>query len=92
MQTMMTSSMPLAAMFLRNKVLSWAAFFTTLQAWLNEPSTIKTDAQPAWLSVMLAIIGILSCYIDLVFPQKGTLTKAVKETAEAIATAATSSA
>ncbi|CDO57224.1 similar to Saccharomyces cerevisiae YPR063C ER-localized protein of unknown function [Geotrichum candidum] len=90
MQSMMTSSMPLAAMFLRNKVLSWAAFFTTLQAWLNEPSTIKTDAQPAWLSVVLAVVGILSCYVDLVFPQKASLAKAVKETAEAVATATVS--
>lgn len=84
---MMTSSLPLAAMFLRNKVLSWASFFTTLQAWLNEPKTIKSDAQPAWLSVLMAVVSILSCYVDLIFPHKGPVAKAVKETAEAIAVA-----
>lgn len=80
--------MPMAAMFLRNKILAWAALFTTIQAWLNQPKKIKSDAQPAGMSVILAIIGLCSCYVDLIIPQKGPIAKAAKAVVETVSTTA----
>lgn len=60
--------MPLAAMFMRNKVMAWAALFTTTQAFLNEPAQLSGESQPAWLSVVLALVGIFTCYMDIFMP------------------------
>lgn len=81
----MSTSMPIAAMFLRNKVLAWAALFTTLQAYLNEPSFTDTEAQPAWLSVLISVVGLLTCYMDIIMPPKSAVAAAATTAAAATA-------
>ncbi|KGU22567.1 hypothetical protein MGS_04622 [Candida albicans P78042] len=64
-------SLPMAAMFMRNKVLSWSALFLTVQSYLNEPIN-KPDAddgsQPPFVKIVFALVSVLTCYMDVFFP------------------------
>lgn len=98
---MISQSLPMAAMFMRNKTLSWTAFFLAVQTYLNEPhhktAKEKENAQPPLLKVTFALISLLACYIELIFPamsphlkQKQALdaAKAAAELASTVASAA----
>lgn len=67
---MFSSTLPLAAMFMKNKIMSWAALFTAIQLYLNEPKVRAPDAQPASISIVTAIVGLLTCYSDFVLPRR----------------------
>ncbi|KAJ6032302.1 hypothetical protein N7540_003034 [Penicillium herquei] len=59
----MSSTMPMAAMFTRNRV----AFVFSLQGWLGEsPEQKKTAATPAYMSVLMSLMALV-VYLDL-FP------------------------
>ncbi|KAM0159839.1 hypothetical protein ACHAPG_003271 [Botrytis cinerea] len=46
------STLPMAAMFTRNKLIGWASVLFAIQNWLGEsPETRKTSSQPAYFSV-----------------------------------------
>ncbi|EPE31925.1 hypothetical protein GLAREA_12007 [Glarea lozoyensis ATCC 20868] len=48
----LASTLPMAAMFTRNKFISWAAVVLAIQNWLGESQdTKKTTSQPAYFSV-----------------------------------------
>lgn len=51
----MISTLPMAAMFTRNKYMGWAAIVFSIQAWLTESPEQKASAsQPALMSVGMA--------------------------------------
>ncbi|CAN6596259.1 hypothetical protein TRVA0_001S02498 [Trichomonascus vanleenenianus] len=84
--SMFSSTLPLAAMFMRNKLLAWAAVFTAIQSFLNEPINKKAgDSQPAWITLMTALIGLLTCYMDFVMPNMRPTVRAPKTAAETTA-------
>jgi hypothetical protein len=56
--------------FINLRILSWAAVFTALQSYLNEDKNRAADSQPAWISMVTACIGLLTCYSDLVLPRR----------------------
>ncbi|KAG7813668.1 hypothetical protein KL921_001214 [Ogataea angusta] len=63
-------NLPMVAMFMRNKPLAWSCLLLAVQSYLNEP-LIKSpddDAQPAIFKILFAVIGVLTSYMDLVFP------------------------
>ncbi|EGW30355.1 uncharacterized protein SPAPADRAFT_143493 [Spathaspora passalidarum NRRL Y-27907] len=71
--SVVAQSLPMAAMFMRNKILSWSSVFIAVQAWLNEPiNAPKSDndnpQQPALLKITFAIVALLTCYMDVFFP------------------------
>lgn len=74
---------------MRNKLLSWVALFTALQMFLNEPKVKKADSQPAWVSVITAFVGILTCYMDFVIPKRIPEASQVAETTTTVAAAIT---
>ena len=82
-------NLPLAAMFLKNKALAWACLFFSIQSYLNEP-IIKAPAdesQPAIFRVIFALVALVTCYIDLLFPSivspgVAAIAKAAVETAQ----------
>lgn len=88
---MVAQTLPMAAMFLRNKMLSWTAVFLSVQAYLAEPNNKVKDekdtSQPPLLRVLFALISLFTCYIDIVFPSKPTnvAQKVVESAAETIA-------
>ncbi|KAE8350275.1 translation initiation factor SU [Aspergillus coremiiformis] len=51
----MSSTMPMAAMFTRNRMIGWVSFVFSLQSWLGETSEQKrTASTPAYMSVFMA--------------------------------------
>lgn len=91
---MISQTLPMAAMFMKNKMLSWAAVFLAVQAYLNEPihkpeSPDDAQKQPPFMRVLFSFISLLTCYMDLVFP--GT-NPALRKAATSAAAAASSTA
>ncbi|KAK9241135.1 hypothetical protein V1525DRAFT_393790 [Lipomyces kononenkoae] len=67
--SMMASTLPMVAMFLRNKLVAWSALLVTIQSWLNESEASSRDStQPGWLKVLMSFVGLTVCYMDLFFP------------------------
>lgn len=50
--------------------MSWAAVFTALQSYLNEDKNKSSEGQPAWITMVTALVGLLTCYSDLVMPRR----------------------
>ncbi|KAL6454042.1 hypothetical protein SBY92_003499 [Candida maltosa Xu316] len=92
----LAQSLPMAAMFMRNKLLSWTSLFLAIQSYLNEPiNKPPTDeqSQPAILRVVFALVAIATCYMDVVFPGTNPgLQKAAKIASDAAAATATAAA
>ncbi|CCE82598.1 Piso0_002330 [Millerozyma farinosa CBS 7064] len=68
-------SLPMAALFMKNRLLAWSALFLSIQSYLSEPvnKPVSKDAkdqssQPASLRVVFALIALLTCYMDVAFP------------------------
>ncbi|KAK6458265.1 uncharacterized protein RJT20DRAFT_30110 [Scheffersomyces xylosifermentans] len=96
--SMIAQSLPMAAMFMRNKMLSWSALFLAIQSYLNEPinkpvekDDSGTPAQPPLLRVVFAFIALVTCYIDIIFPGSSpAANRVVKEATESVTSAVTS--
>ncbi|KAL3483293.1 translation initiation factor SUI1 [Aspergillus germanicus] len=57
----MSSTMPMAAMFTRNRMIGWVAFVFSLQSWLGETAEQKkTATTPAYMSVLMSCCTGLS--------------------------------
>ncbi|KAK9385384.1 hypothetical protein V1515DRAFT_608469 [Lipomyces mesembrius] len=67
--SMMASTLPMVAMFLRNKLIGWSALLMTVQSWLSESEASSNEsAQPGWLKVLMSFVGVIVCYMDIFFP------------------------
>lgn len=86
-------SLPMASMFLRNKLLSWSSVFLSIQNYLNTPIN-NPDADekqhPPILSVLFSLIALFSCYIGLIFPAGDPSIRAASNAASSASTAAAS--
>ncbi|KAK6203408.1 uncharacterized protein RJT21DRAFT_119567 [Scheffersomyces amazonensis] len=86
--SVVSQSLPMAAMFMRNKMLSWAAVFLAVQSYLNEPiNAPKKDsdsAQPPLLRIGFAFISLVTCYIDLIFPAANPAIKKAADVTAAV--------
>lgn len=91
-------SLPMAAMFMRNKMLSWAAVFIAIQSYLNQPDNKPADdkdssaEQPPLLRILFAVISMATCYVDLLFPHMSPVAKPVADVASETVTSIISSA
>ena len=76
-------SMPMAAIFLRNKFIAWFAVIQNFHYVLNTDydelklsSTTKSSDplsimdQSPMIRFFMSIAGLVACYLDMVFPQK----------------------
>lgn len=81
----MGQNLPMAAMFLRNKPLSWACMFIAIQSYLNEPAfkQQQDESQPAIFRIIFALIAVATSYMDIVFPSAGPSKAAVKDAVDA---------
>ncbi|KAI5956801.1 hypothetical protein KGF54_000418 [Candida jiufengensis] len=84
--SLISQSLPMAAMFMKNKMLSWAALFLSIQTYLNEPiNKVEEDgSQPPLLKVVFALVAVLTCYIDIIFPQTNPSIKKAADVATEI--------
>lgn len=97
-----SQSMPMAAMMMKNKLLSWFTIFSAVGAVLASSHGAKTPegSQSPFLQLLMAVVGAGVCYLDLLYPSFGgimpkpasqaakTATEVVAATATAVAEAA----
>ena len=97
---MLSQTLPMVAMFMKNKALSWLAVFFALQTYLTEPinkapSNKDAAAQPPFLRFAFGIVSLCMCYLDFFFPatsgtlRVGRLFGNVSEAASTVAATAT---
>lgn len=98
---MISQTLPMAAMFMRNKMLSWSAVFLAIQSYLSEPinkpltGKDNSGAQPPLLRILFAFVSLATCYLELFFPATNPALRKdfggkVAETVSTIASKATS--
>ncbi|KAF7960526.1 hypothetical protein EAE96_000206 [Botrytis aclada] len=67
------STLPMAAMFTRNKLIGWASVLFAIQNWLGEsPETRKTSSQPAYFSVGMSLMALVITYLPMFLPPPST--------------------
>ncbi|PYH80776.1 SUI1-domain-containing protein [Aspergillus uvarum CBS 121591] len=60
MSSAMSSTMPMAAMFTRNRMIGWVSFVFSLQSWLGETPDQKRNAStPAYMSVLMSLMALV---------------------------------
>jgi len=65
----MSSTLPMAAIFTRNKMLGWTSVMISVQNWLSEtPAQKSTQATPGYLSVGMALLSVGVAYMPLFLP------------------------
>ncbi|CAK3784968.1 translation initiation factor [Lecanosticta acicola] len=68
-QSTMTSTLPMAAIFTRNKMLAWTAVLFSIQQWLSEtPAQKAVASSPAYFSVGMAVLSLAVGYMPFFLP------------------------
>ncbi|KAK6441761.1 hypothetical protein LTR95_002015 [Oleoguttula sp. CCFEE 5521] len=69
MQSTMASTLPMAAIFTRNKLIGWTSVLFAIQAWLSEtPASKASSTTPAIMSFGMAMMGVGVAYLPLFLP------------------------
>ncbi|OJK00691.1 hypothetical protein ASPACDRAFT_42182 [Aspergillus aculeatus ATCC 16872] len=69
MSSAMSSTMPMAAMFTRNRMIGWVSFVFSLQSWLGETPDQKRNAStPAYMSVLMSLMALVVTYFPIFLP------------------------
>ncbi|KAF2105833.1 hypothetical protein BDV96DRAFT_508835 [Lophiotrema nucula] len=69
MASTMASTLPMAAIFTRNKMIGWVAVVFAMQSWLAEtPEQKKTASTPAYFSVGMSFMSLIVGYMPLFLP------------------------
>ncbi|SCU82722.1 LANO_0B07316g1_1 [Lachancea nothofagi CBS 11611] len=74
-QGIMAQSMPMAAMFMKNKFLAWFSLLLTVHYSLNGEADKKSADQSPLLKILMAVVSLAVCYMNVVFPQPGPAPK-----------------
>ncbi|KAI1163471.1 hypothetical protein F5B18DRAFT_316694 [Nemania serpens] len=65
----LSSTMPMAAIFTRNKYIGWAAVVFSMQSWLGESeATRQTTSTPGYFSVGMSVLALLVTYLPIFMP------------------------
>ncbi|ODM18414.1 hypothetical protein SI65_06285 [Aspergillus cristatus] len=65
----MSSTMPMAAMFTRNRMIGWVSFVFSLQNWLGETEDQKSSSStPAYMSVFMSFMALVVTYFPIFLP------------------------
>jgi len=81
----LSATLPMVAMFTRNRLIGWAAAIMSLQSWLAEtPEQARKAATPGYLSVIMSFAATAVTYMPLFLPPSpipaGTEAEAPKAT------------
>jgi hypothetical protein len=69
MSSSLSSTLPMAAMFTRNKMIGWVSVVVSVQNWLGESEQSKKNAaMPGYLSAGMSIMALASTYMHLFLP------------------------
>ncbi|AEO65244.1 8afc679e-5c1f-4884-bca4-27abf0747c67 [Thermothielavioides terrestris] len=78
----LSSTLPMAAIFLRNRYVGWAAVVFSIQSWLGESEeTRKSPSAPGYFSVGMSLMSLIVTYLPIFLPpqpglQQGSATGA----------------
>ncbi|KAH8711189.1 Uncharacterized protein HC256_008004 [Beauveria bassiana] len=64
----LSSTMPMAAMFTRNKFVGWAGVVFSIQNWLGESAETKKNGTPGYFNVGLSVMALAVTYMPLFMP------------------------
>ncbi|KAI1818617.1 hypothetical protein GGS20DRAFT_195914 [Poronia punctata] len=65
----LSSTMPMAAIFTRNKYIGWAAVVFSMQSWLGESEAASQNSStPGYFSVGMSILSLLVTYLPIFMP------------------------
>ncbi|KAL1962440.1 hypothetical protein VTN77DRAFT_9711 [Rasamsonia byssochlamydoides] len=65
----MTSTLPMAAMFTRSRLIGWVSLIFALQNWLAEtPEQKRIASTPAYMSVFMSLMAVAVTYMPLFLP------------------------
>lgn len=65
----LSSTLPMAAIFMRNRYIGWAAFVFSVQSWLGESEESKKNSStPGYFSVGMALMSLIVTYLPLFLP------------------------
>ncbi|KAH7271451.1 hypothetical protein FSOLCH5_004324 [Fusarium solani] len=68
----MSTTLPMAAMFTRNKLVGWAAVVFSIQSWLGESEESKKNSTtPGYFSVGMSIMSLAVTYLPMFLPPPG---------------------
>ncbi|KAJ4140131.1 hypothetical protein NW768_001484 [Fusarium equiseti] len=68
----MSTTLPMAAMFTRNKLVGWASVVFSIQSWLGESEdSKKNSATPGYFSVGMSIMALVVTYLPIFLPPVG---------------------
>ncbi|RFU34490.1 hypothetical protein B7463_g1855, partial [Scytalidium lignicola] len=69
----LSNSMPMAAMFMRNRMIGWASVVMSIQNWLSESEESRaSSSQPAIFSVGMAFLALVVTYLPMFLPPPGS--------------------
>lgn len=67
-QGMINQSMPMAAMFMRNKFLAWFAVLTTWHSYLTSQPDPANPSDSPLMRIGMALMALVINYMGLIFP------------------------
>ncbi|KAM7209645.1 protein Asterix [Naviculisporaceae sp. PSN 640] len=69
LQSTIASTLPMAAIFMRNRYVGWAAFVFSIQTWLGESEeSKKSSSTPGYFSVGMAFMSLIVTYLPIFLP------------------------
>ncbi|KAI0007398.1 hypothetical protein F4779DRAFT_514134 [Xylariaceae sp. FL0662B] len=76
----LSSTLPMAAIFTRNRYIGWASVVFAVQSWLGESEeTTKSTSTPGYFTVGMSVMALIVTYLPIFLPppaQRGTGTEA----------------
>ncbi|RGP61824.1 hypothetical protein FLONG3_10411 [Fusarium longipes] len=68
----MSTTLPMAAMFTRNKLVGWASVVFSIQSWLGESEDSKKNSTtPGYFSVGMSVMALVVTYLPIFLPPVG---------------------
>ncbi|KAK7748387.1 hypothetical protein SLS62_008650 [Diatrype stigma] len=65
----LSSTLPMAAIFTRNRYIGWASVVFSIQSWLGESEeTTKTTATPGYFTIGMSLMALGVTYLPLFLP------------------------
>ncbi|KFY29486.1 hypothetical protein V493_02341 [Pseudogymnoascus sp. VKM F-4281 (FW-2241)] len=65
----LSSTVPMAAMFTRNKYIGWASVVIAVQNWLSEsPDSKAAASQPGYMGVGMSFLSLIVTYLPMFMP------------------------
>ncbi|KAI5801550.1 hypothetical protein DFH27DRAFT_610905 [Peziza echinospora] len=69
--TTISSTLPMAALFTRNKIIAWSSLVFAVQSWLTEtPAQLAGGKQPAYFGVGMSLMSVAVTYAPMFMPER----------------------